>query len=125
MTTRVVAVRKDTTFKNIVALLTEHRVSAFPVVDEEEKVIGVVSEADLLSKEALVAAIGELAGRLGRTSGSPWLIAIFVAAREPGGHNQTAAGSPAESATAGTGSRAPAPVGGREPKRPPADRAAA
>jgi CBS domain-containing protein len=72
MTTRVVAVRKDTTFKDIVALLTEHRVSAFPVVDEEEKVIGVVSEADLLSKEALVAAIGGLAGRLGRTGGSPY-----------------------------------------------------
>ena len=72
MTTRVVAVRKDTTFKDIVALLTEHRVSAFPVLDEEEKVIGVVSEADLLSKEALVAATGALAAQLGRTHGSPY-----------------------------------------------------
>lgn len=72
MTTRVVAVRKDTTFKDIVALLTEHRVSAFPVLDEDEKVIGVVSEADLLSKEALVAAIGVQAIRLGRVAGSPF-----------------------------------------------------
>lgn len=72
MTTRVVAVRKDATFKDIAALLTEHRVSAFPVVDEEDKVIGVVSEADLLSKEALVAAIGAQAVRLGRISGSPF-----------------------------------------------------
>jgi len=64
MTTRVVAVRKGASFKDIAALLTEHRVSAFPVVDDEGKVIGVVSEADLLSKEALVAAIGAQVARL-------------------------------------------------------------
>ncbi len=71
MTTRVVAVGKDATFKDIAALLTEHRVSAFPVLDEEGKVIGVVSEADLLSKEALVAAMGGQAARLGLVA-SPW-----------------------------------------------------
>jgi CBS-domain-containing membrane protein len=58
MTTRVVAVRKNATFKEIAGLLGEYRVSAFPVLDEDDKVIGVVSEADLLSREALVAAIG-------------------------------------------------------------------
>ena len=58
MTTRVVAVGQDATFKEIAAMLTEHRVSAFPVIDEDGTVIGVVSEADLLSREALVAAIG-------------------------------------------------------------------
>jgi len=58
MTTRVVAVGKDASFKEIAALLTEYRVSAFPVLDEDGTVIGVVSEADLLSREALVAAIG-------------------------------------------------------------------
>ncbi len=54
-----------------------------------------------------------------------WLIAIYVAAREPARHDQAAAGSPAGSATAATGSRAPAPAGGRTPGRPPADQAAA
>jgi len=72
MTTRVVAVRKNTTFKDIVALLTKHRVSAFPVLDDEGKVIGIVSEADLLSKEALVAAMGVQAVRLGHVAGSPY-----------------------------------------------------
>ena len=72
MTTRVVAVRKNATFKDMAALLTEYRVSAFPVLDDERKVIGVVSEADLLSKEALVADIGSQAARLGRISGSPY-----------------------------------------------------
>ena len=53
-------------------MLTEYRVSAFPVLDDEGKVIGVVSEADLLSKEALVADMGVQAARLGRIAGSPY-----------------------------------------------------
>lgn len=53
MTTQVVAVRSGATFKEMVAALRRYRVSAFPVIDEEEKVIGIVSEADLLAKEAL------------------------------------------------------------------------
>jgi CBS-domain-containing membrane protein len=72
MTTRVVAVRKNATFKDIASLLTEYRVSAFPVLDDEGKVIGVVSEADMLSKEALIAAMGGQAARLGRIAGSPY-----------------------------------------------------
>ena len=72
MTTRVVAVRKNATFKDMAALLTEYRVSAFPVLDDEGKVIGVVSEADLLSKEALVADMGSQAAWLGHIEGSPY-----------------------------------------------------
>ena len=53
MTTHVVAVRKNASFKDMAARLREHRVSAFPVLDEDNKVVGVVSEADLLFKEAL------------------------------------------------------------------------
>ncbi len=71
MTTRVVAVKEKATFKDIATLLTEYRVSAFPVLDDEGKVIGVVSEADMLSKEALVADMGVQAARLGRIAGSP------------------------------------------------------
>jgi CBS domain-containing protein len=53
MSTRVIWVRKDATFREMAAAIREHRVSAFPVLDEAGKVIGVVSEADLLAKEAL------------------------------------------------------------------------
>jgi CBS domain-containing protein len=53
MTTQVVAVRRGATFKEMASTLRRYRVSAFPVVDDHEKVIGVVSEADLLAKEAL------------------------------------------------------------------------
>lgn len=53
MTTHVIAVREHTSFKEMAGRLREHRVSAFPVIDDDGKVIGVVSEADLLPKEAL------------------------------------------------------------------------
>ena len=53
MTTRVIWVKHDASFKEMAARLRENRVSAFPVLDDEGKVIGVVSEADLLTKEAL------------------------------------------------------------------------
>ena len=51
MTTPVVTVEPTTPFKEIVARLAEHRVSAVPVVDDDQRVLGVVSEADLLLKE--------------------------------------------------------------------------
>ena len=53
MTTEVVVVRRDTSFKEMAATLRRYRVSALPVVDDAGTVIGVVSEADLLAKEAL------------------------------------------------------------------------
>lgn len=52
MTAKVVAVRGDASFKEMVAKMRESRISAFPVVDESGRVIGVVSEADFLNKEA-------------------------------------------------------------------------
>jgi len=52
MTTDVVAVRRDTSFKEMASLLCASRISALPVLDEAEHVIGVVSEADMLIKEA-------------------------------------------------------------------------
>ena len=48
-----VSVSKTATFREIAARLRECRVSAFPVVDADGKVIGVVSEADLMVKEAM------------------------------------------------------------------------
>jgi CBS-domain-containing membrane protein len=53
MSTHVIAVRQGAPYKEMAAMLHEQRVSAFPVIDEDNKVIGVVSEADLLTKEAL------------------------------------------------------------------------
>jgi len=51
MSTNVIAVRENASFKEIAATLRDQRISAFPVIDEDSKVIGVVSEADLIAKE--------------------------------------------------------------------------
>jgi CBS-domain-containing membrane protein len=66
MTTRVIWVRKDATFREMAVALREYRVSAFPVVDDDRKVIGVVSEADMLNKEALIDEPGFVDGILHR-----------------------------------------------------------
>jgi CBS domain-containing protein len=51
MTHTVVAVGRDAPFKEIVGLMGQWKVSALPVLEGEGRVIGVVSEADLLPKE--------------------------------------------------------------------------
>src|SRR5262249_12234739 len=52
MTTSGGAVREGRNFQGIVTVMRSRRVSAFPVLDAADRVIGVVSEADLLAKEA-------------------------------------------------------------------------
>jgi CBS domain-containing protein len=51
MTESVVTVHEDSTFREMVQLMHERRVSALPVVDLDGVIVGVVSEADLLVKE--------------------------------------------------------------------------
>ncbi len=53
MTTHVLWVRKDATYKDMAQRLREFRISAFPVLDDQLRVIGVISEADMLPKEGL------------------------------------------------------------------------
>jgi CBS-domain-containing membrane protein len=53
MSAPVVAVKPAASFKELAVMLRRHRVSALPVVDDDTRLIGIVSEADLLAKEAL------------------------------------------------------------------------
>nr|WP_245990804.1 CBS domain-containing protein [Streptomyces spongiicola] len=53
MTSTVVAVAPHARFKEVVAAMGRWRVSAVPVVDDGGRVVGVVSEADLLRREEL------------------------------------------------------------------------
>jgi CBS-domain-containing membrane protein len=52
MTRDVVTVRPDTSFKEITSVLSSHGISAVPVADEHGAPMGLVSEADLLRKQA-------------------------------------------------------------------------
>ncbi|MEU6072059.1 CBS domain-containing protein [Streptomyces sp. NPDC047082] len=48
MTVDVVTAVHGTPFKEVVRLLGEHRISGLPVIDDDHKVIGVISETDLM-----------------------------------------------------------------------------
>src|SRR5271165_627109 len=67
MSTSVIAVRRDTPFKEMAVILGSSRVSGFPVIDQAGKVIGVVSETDMLIKEIDRASHPELFAGLRRS----------------------------------------------------------
>ncbi|MDQ0757822.1 CBS domain-containing protein [Streptomyces canus] len=54
MTSDVVRAAYGTPFKEVARLLTGHRISGLPVVDEDDKVIGVISETDLMARQAAI-----------------------------------------------------------------------
>jgi CBS-domain-containing membrane protein len=66
MSRDVATVREDTPFHEIAKVLADRRVSAVPVVDADRRVLGVVSEADLLHKVEFADDPGEGAGILER-----------------------------------------------------------
>ncbi|MCX4595833.1 CBS domain-containing protein [Streptomyces sp. NBC_01549] len=63
MTPAAVSVRPGTTFKELGRLLDEYDITAVPVVDDDGRPVGVVSEADLLHKQTF-ARVGSGAGDL-------------------------------------------------------------
>jgi CBS domain-containing protein len=66
MTRDPMTVTPDTTLKDVAAILSSKGISGLPVVDGESRVLGVVSEADILRKEQ------GLGGRRGGVLG--WLL---------------------------------------------------
>jgi len=51
MTHEVISVRKNAGYKDILRVMRHRHFSAFPVLDDQDRVVGVVSEDDLLVKE--------------------------------------------------------------------------
>jgi CBS domain-containing protein len=56
MTTPVISVAAEALIEDVVQLLGKHRISAVPVVDDEQHVVGLVSEYDLLATPGVTAA---------------------------------------------------------------------
>ena len=52
MTTNIVAARPDMLVRDVAKLLLDHAISAVPVIDDAGKLLGVVSEGDLISRSA-------------------------------------------------------------------------
>jgi CBS domain-containing protein len=102
MTVDVVTVDKETSLRDVAALLTERRISGLPVVDEG-RVVGVVSEGDILAKER------------GRTAKRRGLFGVLL-------EDRAAAELKLEARTAGAAMTAPALT--IAPDRPVAEAAA-
>ncbi|WP_037845181.1 CBS domain-containing protein [Streptomyces sp. NRRL S-455] len=58
MTPDVIQAYQDTPFKDVAQLLARHRISGLPVVDSDDKVLGVISETDLVHRQAAQAERG-------------------------------------------------------------------
>lgn len=50
MTRQLITASPETTFREAVRLLEENRISGLPVIDRDGKLVGILSEADLLNK---------------------------------------------------------------------------
>ena len=51
MTKNVITVKKDASIREIAQTIIDHDISGLPVVDDEGRVCGIVSEGDLMRKE--------------------------------------------------------------------------
>jgi CBS-domain-containing membrane protein len=51
MKREVLAVQADTNIQQVAALMTENHLHTVPVVDDEKRVVGIISESDLFLKE--------------------------------------------------------------------------
>ena len=74
MTSKVITVTPETPVGKVAALLSEHRISAVPVVDNGQ-LVGIVSEADLLHRYEI--------GTDCALNGDPWWMRLFSADRSP------------------------------------------
>lgn len=51
MTKNVITVKENTPVEEVMHLLLDNKISGVPVVDKEDNLVGIVSEADLIYKE--------------------------------------------------------------------------
>lgn len=56
MTTNVVVAKKDDSISDVAKILITEKIGGLPVVDDENRVIGVISETDIIKKEKYIEA---------------------------------------------------------------------
>lgn len=54
MTTDVIVANKNDIIANVANLLIKEKIGGLPVVDEENKVVGIISETDIMKKNPMV-----------------------------------------------------------------------
>ncbi len=71
MTTDVVAVAKTTSIRDAARLMFRYRVSGLPVVDVEDRVLGIITEGDFLQMEIERVETGVIPDQVGDVMSSP------------------------------------------------------
>lgn len=71
MTSEVVLARPDTSFEELARMLSTHRISGPPVVDADDKVLGVVSRTDLARRQGCLGRHESGRHRMARTLRRP------------------------------------------------------
>ena len=74
MTTRVISVLPDTSVREVARVLFANRISAVPVVDAEDRVLGMLSEGDIVRR-----------AKTGPDGGGAWWLSSPAAGRPPDG----------------------------------------
>lgn len=57
MTTSVISANEEQTLKEVIELLAKHKYSGLPVVDSDNRVVGIISETDIVSYSHKVSVI--------------------------------------------------------------------
>ena len=71
MTTDLVTVRPETSVRHIAQIMLRHRISAVPVIDDENRMVGIVSEGDLMRR-----------AESGTDRRGSWWLALLASAEE-------------------------------------------
>jgi CBS domain-containing protein len=71
MTTNVITIAEDATVFEAASLMLTHQISALPVVDQSGKLVGIVSEGDLMRR-----------AELGTERERSWWLELLVANRD-------------------------------------------
>jgi CBS domain-containing protein len=71
MTTNIITIAEDATVQQAAALMLAHRISALPVIDQSGKLVGIVSEGDLMRR-----------AELGTERQRSWWLELLVANRD-------------------------------------------
>lgn len=60
MNTNVITANADASISDVAKIMTEHHISGTPIINEEGKLVGIVTERDLLLQSELIASVTDI-----------------------------------------------------------------
>lgn len=82
MTRKVISVPKDMMITNVANILLEHKIHGVPVVDEKNRVVGIITETDFFMKDAVALYIPAYIDILNGPAGQNQKVVEYIPAAE-------------------------------------------